>query len=106
QLSYSNEHIVSIVIGVSTYGAGAAHPNHGFETFNFITNEGLRSFTLDQLFEDPYAAEQRLSGLCAENIAREYWRRIGEAPDEAGAQWILEGCKPHENNFTNFSVAA
>jgi hypothetical protein len=106
QLSYSNENIVSVVVGVSTYGAGAAHPNYGFAAFNFTTNNGLRLFTLDQLFEDPYAAEQQLSLLCIQSISREYWRRIGEAPNEADSQWIADGCKPNEENFSSFSVSA
>lgn len=106
RLSYANEEIVSLVISITTYGAGAAHSNQGFETFNFTTSDGLRSSTIEQLFKEPYAAEQQLSKLCIENISREYWRRTGEPPDEFAAQWIAEGCKPHEQNLTNFSLTS
>ncbi len=35
ELSYSNENRVSLLVVISTYGAGTAHPNHDFESFNF-----------------------------------------------------------------------
>lgn len=90
----------------SSYGAGAAHPNYGFETFNFTCTDELRQFSLDELFNDPYAAEQEISKLCIERISHEYWRRTGQTPDERDAVWIAEGCKPHEDNFREFSVTA
>lgn len=104
ELSYSNENIVSLLVGISTYGAGAAHPNHGFESFNFVTDRTLHRFFLHDLFADPVAAEERLSELCSHAIAREYWQRTGEAPDEAAQRWISEGCKPNEENFDAFSI--
>ncbi len=104
QLSYSNRSIISIIIGISNYGAGAAHPNHGFESFNFVTGGGLHRLSLDDFFQDPYTAEERLSELCIERISREYWNRTGEVPEDFVLNWIRDGCKPHEENFSVFSI--
>lgn len=105
ELSYSNENIVSLLVVISTYGAGAAHPNHDFESFNFVTNRVFHRFFLHDLFTDPVAVEDRLSKLCSHSIAREYWQRTGEAPDKAAQHWISEGCKSNKKNFETFSIS-
>lgn len=50
---YTNNRILSIKYFVYWYGAGAAHPNHHFETFNFILNPLIKIGSIQSIFKDP-----------------------------------------------------
>lgn len=45
-ISLASESLLSLTYEIGIYGAGAAHPNYGFETFNFIIADGMKRVLL------------------------------------------------------------
>lgn len=103
---HANDQFLSLTYEVSWYGAGAAHPNSHFETYNFSMPERLQLLTLDDYFTDQNAAVQRISELCIAELCREHWRRFSEKPDENQLEWFNEGAGPKADNFSSFTVEA
>ena len=101
-LTYATQRLVSIPVTMSYYFAGAAHPNHGLETFNFMLDGGVKRLQLSDLFEDVDAAERIISAACRERLLRTLWEFTGEDPDQHSKEWIESGTAPHSNNFNNF----
>jgi hypothetical protein len=48
--------VMSVVCAIHWYGAGAAHPNMGFQTFTFMLDPIFLIASLEVMFEDPQAA--------------------------------------------------
>ncbi len=48
-----NGKIISIRYAVHWYGAGAAHPNHHFETYNFLLDPLILIDSLSKIFKEP-----------------------------------------------------
>lgn len=103
---HATDEILSLIYEVSWYGAGAAHPNSHFETYNFSLHERLLLLSLDDFFCDHTAALQRISELCIAELCREYWRRTGEKPGEDQVEWFTNGAAGTEENLSAFTVGA
>jgi hypothetical protein len=95
---------LSITYEVGWYGAGAAHPNMHFETFNFVCRDRLMRVELQEFFVDLKAALEVISSACIQLLAREYWERTGRRPDESQLKWFNDGAGPELNNFRAFTV--
>ncbi|MBB3638927.1 TIR domain-containing protein [Variovorax atrisoli] len=104
----SNEGFFSLTCNVSWYGARAAHPNHHFETFNYlIQNDSLRLLRLYDFFDTYLKALDEISSICRQQLEREFWRRTGATPDEEARKWIADGCSPNEpEHFAAFAARA
>nr|WP_256678345.1 TIR domain-containing protein [Pseudomonas sp. PB101] len=103
---HATDKLLSLTYEVSWYGAGAAHPNSHFETYNFSMPERLQLLSLDDFFSSREAAVQRISELCIAELCREYWRRFSEKPDEHQLNWFNEGAGTKTENFRRFTVSA
>lgn len=103
---HATDQLLSLTYEVSWYGAGAAHPNSHFETYNFSMPERLQLLSLDDFFSNRDAAVQRISELCIAELCREYWRRFSEKPDEHQTDWFNDGAGAKVDNFTRFTVSA
>ena len=101
----STTQLMSLTYEVSWYGAGAAHPNSHFETYNFSVQDRLHLLVLDDFFKDGAEAVKRISELCISALRREYWSRMSEQPDESQLEWFQNGAGPDAKNFTAFTVS-
>jgi hypothetical protein len=103
---HATDEMLSLTYEVSWYGAGAAHPNSHFETYNFSLRERLLRLSLEDFFRDHEAALKRISQLCIAELCREYWRRTGEKPDQHQIEWFNTGAASTEENFSAFTIGA
>ena len=103
---HSNNSILSLTYEVGWYGAGAAHPNHHFETFNFWFKDRLFFLELEDFFIDITSALIKISDLCISALAKEYWIRTNEKPDNDQMEWFNKGAAPDLINFEAFNVGA
>jgi TIR domain/Protein of unknown function (DUF3298) len=101
---HSTSSLLSLTYEVGWYGAGAAHPNMHFETFNFAYSDRLNRLQLQDFFTDMDAALKIISSSCIQSLSREYWERTSERPDEEQLKWFLEGAGPALENFSAFTV--
>ncbi len=97
--------LLSLSYDIGWFGAGAAHPNSHFETYNFSLVERLQALTLPDFFVERDEAVKRISTLCIDALSREYWSRVGEKPDEEQMKWFREGAGENFENFSAFTVS-
>ncbi len=88
--------LVSISFGVSTYGEGAAHPNHNTLVFNYDLNAG-RLLKLADLFKPNSNYLSVISGYAIEALKKE----LGPDPD---TEWIERGAGASEENYKAWSL--
>lgn len=103
-VTHATESLLSLTYDVGWYGAGAAHPNSFFETYNFSLLERLHILKLNDFFTDETAALKRISEKCIAELCRDYWSRIGEKPDEEQMKWFKDGAGENFDNFAAFTV--
>lgn len=103
-ITHATERLLSLTYDVGWYGAGAAHPNSFFETYNFWLLERLYILKLEDFFNDGAAALKRISELCIAELCRDYWSRVGEKPDEAQMKLFKDGAGEEFDNFAAFTV--
>lgn len=103
---YATPKVLSLVYEVGWYGAGAAHPNVVFDTYNFVIQDRLYLLHFQDIFKDKAGAIKRISDLCVAALCKEYWSRTGEKPDEGQLEWFQKGAGPTPENFTSFTISA
>lgn len=103
-VTHVTERLLSLTYDIGWYGAGAAHPNYFFETYNFSLLERLHILKLNDFFTDETAALKRISELCIAQLCRDFWSRIGEKPDEGQMKWFKNGAGENFDNFAAFTV--
>ncbi|WP_430433297.1 TIR domain-containing protein [Methyloversatilis sp.] len=100
-----SDRLLSLTYDVGWYGAGAAHPNSYFETYNFALLDRMYVLTLGDFFTDLNAAIKRISELCIAELCRDYWSRLGEKPDELAMKSFHDGAGENLENFAAFTVS-
>jgi len=103
---HASPQFLSLAYEVGWYGAGTAHPNFYFETYNFSMQERLQLLNLEDFFSEASSAIKRISELCIADLSRDYWSRTGEKPDERQLKWFSDGAGPDLKNFGAFTVSA
>ena len=88
--------LVSLAFGVSTYGEGAAHPNHNTLVFNYDLNAG-RVLKLSDLFKPN---SNYLSVISSYTI-KELKEKLGPDPD---TDWIERGAGASEENYQAWNL--
>lgn len=83
--------LVSISFGISTFGEGAAHPNHSTHVFNYDLNAG-RLLNLSDLFKPN---SNYLSVISSYTIG-ELKKKFAPDPD---VEWIERGAGANEDNY-------
>lgn len=105
-VAHATDRLLSLSYEVGWYGAGAAHPNMHFETYNFAYAEHLCQLELHDFFLDSATALKRVSEICIQSLSREYWERMGERPDENQVRWFEKGAGAKLENFSSFTVSS
>ena len=105
-VTHATESLLSLTYDVGWYGAGAAHPNSFFETYNFSLLERLHIIKLEEFFIDDTAALKRIGELCVAELCRDFWSRIGEKPDESQMKMFKEGAGESFDNFAAFTIGS
>lgn len=95
-VTLATNNLVSIAFGISTYGEGAAHPNHNTLVFNYDLNMG-RALTLGDLFKSDSNYLAVISGYAI----RELKKKLGPDPD---TDWIERGAGAKEENYKNWNL--
>lgn len=103
---HATNQVLSLSYEVGWYGAGAAHPNSHFETYNFSLSGHLLELELSDFFWQESVALKRISEMCIAQLCREYWSRVGEKPDEAQLKWFQSGAGESNGNFSSFTLSA
>ena len=103
---HATDRLLSLTYEVGWYGAGAAHPNSFFETYNFACLDRLYKLKLDDFFLNATKAIRRISEVCVHELAKEYWHRTETKPGEDQINWFKKGAGEDVANFSAFTVSA
>lgn len=101
---FCNSRFLSLTYNVGWYGAGAAHPNSHFETYNFVLLERVYPVELKEFFSEPECALKVISKISIDQLCREFWERAGEKPDESQIKWFNDGAGDSFDYFRSFTV--
>jgi hypothetical protein len=104
KIVHCNSKFLSINYHVGWYGAGAAHSNSGFSTYNFALLDRVYPLSLTDFFSKENEALKIISRLCIEQLCREHWRKFNERPDKEAIEWFEQGAGPALENFVSFTV--
>lgn len=77
--------MLSISYAVHWYGAGAAHPNHHFQTYNFLLDPVVLVDSPDQIFKDSDVAFP-----IVQKYVREQLYKVTLEEDDDGEPWKLD----------------
>ncbi|SPA00496.1 conserved hypothetical protein [Cupriavidus taiwanensis] len=91
--------LLSVVFILDFYGAGAAHGNLGFRTFNFFLNPLCLIDDIKAVFADPEAAFPVVQGLVRESLKKTLLKdqADGDGADSTFTEWITNGTASWED---------
>jgi hypothetical protein len=95
-VSLATNDLVSIIFGVSTYGEGAAHPNHNTHVFNY----DLRSGKILKL-ADLFKPNSNYLGVISNYAMQALKEKLG---DETDADWIESGAGAKLENYQSWTM--
>ena len=101
---FCNRCFLSLTYNVGWYGAGAAHPNSHFETYNFALLDRVYPVELKEFFSDAERALRVISKISIDQLSREFWEKTGEKPDESQIKWFGDGAGEEFDYFKSFTV--
>jgi hypothetical protein len=96
EVELASNNLVSIYFGVSTYGEGAAHPNHNSLVFNYDLSAG-RTLNLSDLFK-PNSNYLDVISRYSINALK---KKLGPDPD---MEWIQKGAGAEAANYQNWNL--
>ncbi|HKR00569.1 MAG TPA: RsiV family protein [Pyrinomonadaceae bacterium] len=89
--------VVSVAFGISTYGEGAAHPNHTTLVFNYDLATG-RKLGLPDLFKPGSNYLEVISQYAVKQLK-------DELQPEPGDDWIEQGAGPKLENYKRWNIS-
>lgn len=95
-VTLSTPNLVSLAFGISTYGEGAAHPNHNTMVFNYDLDKG-RTLSLSELFKPNSNYLKVISNYTINELKKKF------APDP-DLDWIENGAGAKEENYKNWNL--
>jgi hypothetical protein len=96
EVNLAADELVSLAFGVSTYGEGAAHPNHSTMVFNYDLAAG-RILSLSDLFQP----KSNYLGMISSYAIAELKKKLGPEPD---TDWIERGAGADAENYQNWNI--
>lgn len=97
--------VISLIYTIDWYGAGAAHPNHHFETFSFILEPVIYIERLESIFKDGYESFPTIQKITREKLGELRFGDDGDEEEESiklQAEDIFSGTKSWED-FSSFA---
>jgi hypothetical protein len=96
--TYHVNNFISITYTISWYGAGAAHPNYHFETYNFFLNPLIRIDSIESCFSNPESVFSEIIAFVRDSLKKENHcetdadeNLVGDPIPTLTEQWIIDG---------------
>ncbi len=99
-VALAKDDVISIESTVSSYSAGAAHPNSYTEVVNFDLKNG-KLLKLADLFTPGTKYLQTISTYCIQALKKQAKEAGDTMPDE---DWIKKGAAPELTNYDNWTI--
>ena len=99
-VALAKDDLISIELTVSSYSAGAAHPNSYTEVVNFDLKNG-KLIKLADLFRPGSKYLQTISTYCIQALKKQAKEAGDTMPDE---DWIKRGAAPELTNYDNWTI--
>jgi hypothetical protein len=99
EVALAKDDLIGIEFTVSSYSAGAAHPNSYTEVVNFDLKNG-KALKLADLFQPNSKYLRTLSGYCIQELKKQQGTD-GMLDDD----WVQKGAAPELTNYDNWTIA-
>ncbi len=96
EVALAKDDLIGVEFTVSTYSAGAAHPNSYSEVVNFDLKNG-KALKLADLFQPNSKYLRAISGYCIQELKKQQ----GETLDD---DWVQKGAAPELTNYDNWTI--
>jgi hypothetical protein len=101
-VTMNTRNLFSVQFSISTYGAGAAHPNSVTRTLNFRRDSGAQ-LGLTEIFRPASDYLNTLSTYCIADLEQQVHKGSGPSGEaESHNSWIATGAGPSYQNFERF----
>ncbi len=100
-IELARDDLISVMLQVGSYSAGAAHPNSHSEVINFDLKNG-KLLSLADIFQPGSKYLQNLSAYCIADLKRQ-GKRSGEEP-MLDDDWIQRGAGPDAENYASWTI--
>jgi hypothetical protein len=97
-VALAKDDLISIAFTISSYSAGAAHPNSYTEVVNFDLKNG-KLLRLADLFVPGSKYLQAISAYCIQELKKQA-NEQGMSDDD----WIKKGAGPNPANYKNWTI--
>lgn len=95
--------VATVAYSIWWYGAGAAHPNHGFKTFTFTLDPVTQINRLESIFKVPQTVLPCIQAAVRESLLAERFEGMtsDDEPLALDPEWVERGTEAWDD-FTNF----
>ncbi|HEY8186450.1 MAG TPA: DUF3298 and DUF4163 domain-containing protein [Pyrinomonadaceae bacterium] len=100
-VALAKDDLISIEFTVSSYSAGAAHPNSYTEVVNFDLRNG-KTLKLADLFQPGSKYVQVLSTYCIQDLKKQAKSQGADAVQDE--EWIQKGAAPELTNYEHWAI--
>jgi hypothetical protein len=99
EVALAKDDLIAVEFTVSSYSAGAAHPNSYTEVVNFDLKNG-KALKLADLFQPNSKYLPTLSGYCIQELKKQQGT-AGVLDDD----WVQKGAAPELTNYDNWTIS-
>ena len=100
-IALAKDDLISVVLEVSDYEAGAAHPNSYSEVMNYDLKNG-KALKLADLFQPGSKYLQTIAAYCITDLKKQ--GKLGQDSMLEDAYWIQRGAAPEADNYINWTI--
>ena len=100
---YADENIVSVSVNISPYYAGAAHPSHEIQTYNYDLKTG-KLWALVDLFKPATYYLDYISRLCTDDLSARL-KPDGDGGMGSDPEWVRNGAAANPDNYRSWNIS-
>jgi hypothetical protein len=100
-VALAKDDLISVMLDVGSYSAGAAHPNSYSETVNFDLRNG-KLLKLADLFQPGAKYLQTIAAYCVADLKKQGKQKGGESMLDD--DWVERGAEPDAQNYGSWTI--
>lgn len=100
-IELARDDLISVMLEVGSYSAGAAHPNSHSEVINFDLKNG-KLLSLADVFQPGSKFLQSLSAYCVADLRKQ--GKVGGEDSMLDDEWIQRGAGPDAENYGSWTI--
>jgi hypothetical protein len=101
---YADKDLISVQFDISPYSAGAAHPGHAIQVYNYNLKDG-RLWKLSDLFAPGAKYLDTISKYCTDNLLARLKPEGQDGGMGSDPDWVKNGAAAKAENYENWNLS-